>query len=145
MQRATGGNSGVPAIAAIVLALSLAGLLFAHDGDKDLLKQAKDIFGPLPKVMTSGKNPVTPEKVTLGKELFYETRISVDGTVSCSRCHPIGLYAADGYPGPSSRHVELHPSPEIMFPSSHSSPNSGCTSPSPQHGPNARQSGVHEQ
>jgi cytochrome c peroxidase len=28
--------------------------------------------------------------------LFYETRISVDGTVSCSRCHPIGLYAADG-------------------------------------------------
>jgi cytochrome c peroxidase len=46
--------------------------------------------------MTSERNPVTPEKVRLGKLLFYETRISVDGTVSCSRCHPISLYAADG-------------------------------------------------
>jgi cytochrome c peroxidase len=46
--------------------------------------------------MSSEKNTITPEKVTLGKILFYETRISVDGTVSCARCHPTGLYAADG-------------------------------------------------
>jgi cytochrome c peroxidase len=46
--------------------------------------------------MVSEKNPITPEKLKLGKMLFYETRISVDGTVSCSRCHPICLYAADG-------------------------------------------------
>jgi cytochrome c peroxidase len=65
-------------------------------GDEDLLKQAKQVFGPLPQVMSSERNPITPEKVKLGKILFYETRISVDGTVSCVRCHPIGLYAADG-------------------------------------------------
>ena len=64
--------------------------------DENLLKEANKIFGPLPKAMVSEKNPITPEKVKLGKILFYETRISVDGTVSCSRCHPIGLYAADG-------------------------------------------------
>jgi cytochrome c peroxidase len=46
--------------------------------------------------MLSEKNPVTSGKVKLGKMLFYETRISVDGTVSCARCHPIGLYGADG-------------------------------------------------
>ncbi|MCX5908427.1 MAG: c-type cytochrome [Deltaproteobacteria bacterium] len=46
--------------------------------------------------MTSEKNSINPEKVKLGKTLFYETRISVDGTVNCARCHPIGLYAADG-------------------------------------------------
>ena len=64
--------------------------------EEDLLKQAKQIFSPLPQAMVSEKNPMTPEKVKLGKILFYETRISVDGTVSCARCHPIGLYAADG-------------------------------------------------
>jgi cytochrome c peroxidase len=59
------------------------------NGDEDLLKQAKQIFSPLPKLMLSEKNSITPEKVRLGKLLFYETRISVDGTVSCSKCHPI--------------------------------------------------------
>ena len=78
------------------LLLSLSGPLFADSADEALLKHAKSVFGPLPSVMASDKNPVTPEKVKLGKMLFYETRISVDGTVSCARCHPIGLYAVDG-------------------------------------------------
>ncbi len=30
---------------------------------------------------------VTPEKVRLGRWLFYEKRISVDGSVACSTCH----------------------------------------------------------
>ncbi len=62
----------------------------------ELADRIRQIFSPLPQVMTSERNPVTPEKVKLGKLLFYETRISADGTVSCSRCHPISLYAADG-------------------------------------------------
>ena len=61
-----------------------------------LVEQALGLFGPLPEVMASPDNPVTPEKVALGKALFYESRISVDGTVSCSRCHPLSLYAVDG-------------------------------------------------
>jgi cytochrome c peroxidase len=80
----------------ILFVLSFAGSALAGNRDKALLTQAQQIFGLLPKAMVSGKNPITPEKVTLGKILFYETRISVDGTVSCARCHPIGLYAADG-------------------------------------------------
>ncbi|HHT9114819.1 MAG TPA: cytochrome-c peroxidase [Candidatus Wunengus sp. YC65] len=64
--------------------------------DEDLQKQAKQLFGSLPEVISSETNPITPEKVSLGKMLFYETRISIDGTVSCARCHPISLYAADG-------------------------------------------------
>jgi cytochrome c peroxidase len=79
-----------------VFILSFAGMSLGSNGDEDLLKQAKQIFGPLPQVMLSEKNPVTAEKVKLGKMLFYETRISVDGTVNCARCHPISLYAADG-------------------------------------------------
>ena len=72
-------------------------LSFAAAAEKGLLKDAKQVFGPpLPNVMTSETNPVTQEKVKLGKMLYYETRVSVDGTVSCARCHPFGLYAADG-------------------------------------------------
>jgi len=80
----------------VISVLSFAGISLASNGDEDLLKQANKIFGPLPQAIVSEKNPITPEKVKLGKMLFCETRISVDGTVSCSRCHPMGLYAADG-------------------------------------------------
>ena len=66
------------------------------DDDNALIKRAGQILGPLPASMPSEQNPITPEKVRLGKMLFYEQRISVDGTVSCSKCHPISLYAADG-------------------------------------------------
>jgi cytochrome c peroxidase len=93
----------------IFLVLSLTGSALAVNGDKTLLNQAKQIFGPLPKAMISEKNPVTPEKVALGKILFYETRISIDGTVSCARCHPIGLYAADGLEKSIGNNCKLNP------------------------------------
>lgn len=64
--------------------------------EEALIKKASQMIGALPTSMLSEENPITPEKVKLGKLLFYEPRISVDGTVSCSKCHPIALYAADG-------------------------------------------------
>lgn len=32
-------------------------------------------------------NPLTPEKVELGKMLYFDPRLSGDGTVSCASCH----------------------------------------------------------
>lgn len=32
-------------------------------------------------------NPQTLEKISLGQKLFFDRRLSVDGTVSCSTCH----------------------------------------------------------
>jgi cytochrome c peroxidase len=32
-------------------------------------------------------NPQTPEKIALGKKLFFDGRLSADGTVACSICH----------------------------------------------------------
>jgi cytochrome c peroxidase len=83
-------------ISCVCLALIYSGLASAGSSEKDLLNQAEKVFSALPKEMASEKNPITAEKVSLGKMLFYETRISVDGTVSCARCHPMGLYAVDG-------------------------------------------------
>ena len=77
------------------LLLAIAGTARADD-DEALLKRASQILGPLPATMPSEENPITPAKVKLGKILFYESRISIDGTVSCSKCHPIALYGADG-------------------------------------------------
>ena len=36
-------------------------------------------------------NPQTPEKISLGQRLFFDRRLSVDGTVSCSTCHDPAL------------------------------------------------------
>ena len=40
------------------------------------------VFVPAP-----ADNPTTPEKVALGKKLFFDKRLSLDGTVSCASCH----------------------------------------------------------
>ena len=34
-------------------------------------------------------NPTTPEKVELGKQLYFDPRLSVDGTISCNSCHNV--------------------------------------------------------
>jgi cytochrome c peroxidase len=109
MQKIKRGNRDVLTTMIVLCLVSFTGLLFADNGDEVLLRQAKNIFGPLPQVMSSEKNPITPEKVKLGKILFYETRISVDGTVSCVRCHPIGLYAADGLKKSIGNNCKLNP------------------------------------
>jgi cytochrome c peroxidase len=41
-------------------------------------------------------NPVTPEKVALGRKLYFDTRLSMDGTVSCATCHDPAKGFADG-------------------------------------------------
>jgi len=44
-------------------------------------------FEPLPAVPISPENPLTPEKVELGKKLFFDRRLSGDGTMACATCH----------------------------------------------------------
>ena len=77
-----------------VALLLLSGV--SHAANSKLMQQANRFFKPLPKVMQSEQNPITPAKVKLGKMLFYETRLSVDGTVSCEKCHMFSLYGTDG-------------------------------------------------
>ena len=48
------------------------------------LPQPPEVFGP---VRAPAKNPTTPAKVALGKKLFFEPALSVDGTRSCYSCH----------------------------------------------------------
>jgi cytochrome c peroxidase len=41
-------------------------------------------------------NPQTPEKVALGQRLFFDTRLSSDGTIACSTCHDPARAFTDG-------------------------------------------------
>jgi len=41
-------------------------------------------------------NPQTPEKVALGQRLFFDPRLSADGTIACSTCHDPARAFTDG-------------------------------------------------
>ncbi len=41
----------------------------------------------LPPVPIPEDNPLTAEKIALGKALYFDTRLSKDGTISCATCH----------------------------------------------------------
>jgi cytochrome c peroxidase len=42
--------------------------------------------------------PLTPQKIALGKKLFFEPLLSADGSVSCATCHNPALAFTDGRP-----------------------------------------------
>lgn len=51
---------------------------------------------PVKAVPVPGNNPQTPEKIELGKKLFFDRRLSGDGTTSCATCHNPEQAFADG-------------------------------------------------
>jgi len=77
---AKGGKGGFLKLFAITI---LAALFFSamsvsvYAGHLEPFKSA-----PVPEY-----NPQTPEKIELGKKLFFDRRLSGDGTMSCATCH----------------------------------------------------------
>jgi len=70
-----------------------------HPDAEALQEWATGIFQPpLPEVVESEDNPVTDEKVALGRMLYYDARLSLANDVSCNTCHPLDEYGADGEP-----------------------------------------------
>ena len=43
-------------------------------------------------------NPQTPEKIALGRKLFFDGRLSPDGSVACATCHDPARAFTDGRP-----------------------------------------------
>ena len=48
--------------------------------------EANPSFG-LPPLVIPADNPITPEKVSLGRKLFMDRRLSRNNTLSCAMCH----------------------------------------------------------
>jgi cytochrome c peroxidase len=52
----------------------------------------------LTRTVTPPDNPQTPEKIALGQKLFFDGRLSADGTVACATCHGPARAFTDGRP-----------------------------------------------
>ncbi|QWK20145.1 MAG: cytochrome-c peroxidase [Hydrogenobacter thermophilus] len=90
------------ALAVVAVAVGSVVLVGASKSSKPedlkLLEEARKYFQPLPKVAESKENPITPEKVELGKMLYYEPRLSKSGLISCNTCHNLATYGVDNLP-----------------------------------------------
>lgn len=87
----------VPLALALSLALALALSACAVDTAapaNDDYKWSLPAGFPIPGVPAD--NPMTPEKVELGRRLFFDTRLSADGTQSCASCHDPSRAFTDG-------------------------------------------------
>jgi cytochrome c peroxidase len=56
------------------------------------------VLAPLPPPASPPENPTTPQKVSLGKMLFFDRRLSGDGTMNCATCHDPENGFADALP-----------------------------------------------
>jgi cytochrome c peroxidase len=52
-------------------------------------------------------NPQTPEKIALGERLFFDGRLSADGTVACASCHAPERAFTDGKPASVGIHGRI--------------------------------------
>ncbi|WP_130472214.1 cytochrome-c peroxidase [Candidatus Magnetaquicoccus inordinatus] len=80
---------------------SLAGLfallaLSEATAAEQLLERARQQFKSIPTEMPVLKdNPVSQEKITLGKMLFFDPRLSSSHLISCNSCHNVGMGGGD--------------------------------------------------
>src|ERR1700721_1151986 len=61
-----------------------------------------------PKPYVPADNPMTAAKVELGRYLFYDTRLSVNGKSSCATCHKQELAFTDGRAVSAGTTGQLH-------------------------------------
>lgn len=58
----------------------------------------KSVFVPLPESAPAGETGSNPEKVALGRALYFDTRLSKDQKISCNSCHKLNTFGVDNEP-----------------------------------------------
>src|SRR5271154_3585795 len=86
---------------ALALAMAATGLACA-DFDWNLPKG-------FPRPAVPAGNPMSAAKVELGRYLFYDKRMSVNGKASCANCHRQELAFTDGRAHAEGATGQLHP------------------------------------
>lgn len=79
--------------------LALLVLLAAGGEPAAAPQEARDLpafLGPLRRPPVPDDNPMTDAKIELGRMLYYDPRLSANGTLSCATCHNPALGWADG-------------------------------------------------
>jgi cytochrome c peroxidase len=92
-------------IAIVLLALAVALPALVASTAPVALPPALPPLGPLPAVPVPADNPMSASKVDLGRLLFFDPRLSGNGSTSCASCHVAQMGwthhdpLAPGYPG----------------------------------------------
>src|SRR3954468_18594538 len=73
-------------VAVTLIALGTSGA----QADEALRREAAALFGEL-----KAPRAAAPAQVELGRELFWDTRASLDGKTACASCHPARDWGAD--------------------------------------------------
>ncbi len=89
--------------------------------EPSLAERARAVLGVIPPVAEPEGYERTPAKISLGRMLYFEGRLSVNGKISCNSCHPLDRFGADGEPtspghdgtrgernSPSTYHAAFH-------------------------------------
>ncbi len=86
-----------------VLGLCVLGSTMLLAGNSLVEKAKSNGLMPIPdsklallKIIDDPKDPITDAKVALGKQLYFDPRISKSGIISCNTCHNLGLGGVDG-------------------------------------------------
>jgi cytochrome c peroxidase len=93
-------------LVALLVAAALAVVLFSACGEKasgpsttvTVDPAQLELFQPLPEAIPSAANPLTDDKIALGRMLYYETRLSKGQKLACNSCHKLNSYGVDGEP-----------------------------------------------
>lgn len=94
-------NRTTVATAALALVVALAFVACGGAPEPEAKEAAEPEFPQLPgyaAMQIPPENPMTAEKVALGKQLYYDNRLSGDGSRSCYSCHLEEHGLTDGRP-----------------------------------------------
>ncbi|HTJ82987.1 MAG TPA: cytochrome-c peroxidase [Polyangiaceae bacterium] len=89
------GKDGKEEISQVSTATGTASAKAEQDPYDPLLRAP---FAPIPDIVESKDNPITPEKVELGRLLYFDPRLSKNHDVACQTCHKLGEYGVDNAP-----------------------------------------------
>jgi len=81
------------AVAVLIAAVALTPTRSAELDTAKLRSEAKLMFGVIPDRMPGAEND-TPERVALGKKLYFDKRLSANETQSCNSCHLVDDHLA---------------------------------------------------
>lgn len=86
----------MPAALAVLFALGCGGARESEAADAGLTPAELALFAPLPRTLFASGGEASDAQIELGRALFHEPRLSDGHDVSCSSCHALNGWGADG-------------------------------------------------
>ncbi|ABA57764.1 Cytochrome c peroxidase [Nitrosococcus oceani ATCC 19707] len=80
----------------LLIGAAYAGYVLAEKDSDELMQQAQSQFKPIPTELQEIEGiTLTPERIELGKWLYFDPRLSKSWLISCNTCHNLALGGVD--------------------------------------------------